>query len=230
VQKGSVVRMFRKVFWLVILVLLFTGPSPCQAEQQLSQILDGIKKRYGQMAGLSVPYQREILTKSMALLGDQMKTDVATGRIFFKPPHFLRVQQETPTTEDLITDGNVLWWYIPQKHQAHRIPSSKLGKELGLLEDVFQGLRGVEESFVVTLVGEDEKGLTLELTPNPPWPDTHHIDLLVNPKGFLIQKVEVYDLMGGVTRFTLGEVTEQKKFKQGFFSFVPPPGVRIIEE
>jgi outer membrane lipoprotein-sorting protein len=215
---------------MVIFALLFTGSSFCRAEPQLSKILSGIEKRYGQMAGLSVPYQREIVTKSMALLGNQMKTDVATGHIFFKPPHFLKVEQETPTPEDLITDGNVLWWYIPQKHQAHRIPSSKLGKELELLADIFQGLRGVEESFVIVLAGEDEKGLTLELTPNPPWPDTHYIDLLVNPKEFLIQKVEVYDLMGGVTRFNLGEVTEQKDFKPDFFTFVPPPGVRIIEE
>ncbi len=222
--------MFRKVGWMLVLVLLFIGLSPCQAEEQLSQILGGIKKRYAQLAGLNVPYKREIVTKSMALLGDQMKADVATGRIFFKPPHFLKVQQETPTPEDLITDGNVLWWYIPQKHQAHRIPSSKLGNELRLLADIFQGLRGVEESFVVVLVGEDEKGLTLELTPNPPWPDVQHINLSVNPKDFLIQRVEVYDLMGGVTRFYLGEVTEQKKFKQDFFTFVPPQGVQVIED
>jgi outer membrane lipoprotein carrier protein len=222
--------MFRKVGWMLVLVLLFIGFSPCQADEPLSQILSGIKKRYAQLAGLSVPYRREIVTKSMALLGDQMKADVATGRIFFKPPHFLKVQQETPTPEDLITDGGVLWWYIPQKHQAHRIPSSKLGNELRLLADIFQGLRGVEASFVVVLVGEDEKALTLELTPNPPWPDVHHINLWINPKDFLIQRVEVYDLMGGVTRFYLGEVTEQKKFKQDFFTFVPPPGVQVIED
>jgi outer membrane lipoprotein-sorting protein len=99
-----------------------------------------------------------------------------------------------------------------------------------LLEYIFQCVWVVEESFVVVLVGEDEKGLTLELTPNPPWPDVHHIDLSVGRKDSLIQKVEVYDLMGGVTRFYLGEVTEEKKFKPDFFTFVPPPGVRVIED
>ena len=222
--------MFPKWIRMVVLVCFFMPLSPCPAEQQLSQILEAVKKRYGQLAGLSVPYEREMVTKSMALLGDQMKTDTARGQIFFKPPHYLKVQQEKPTPEDLITDGDLLWWYIPQKKQAHRIPSSKLGKELRLLADIFQGLRGVEESFVVMLVGEDEKGLTLELTPNPPWPDVHHITLLVHPKEYLIEKAEVTNIMGGVTRFNLGQVTEQKKFKQGFFTFVPPEGVRVIEE
>ena len=58
----------------------------------------------------------------------------------------------------------------------------------------------------------------------------HHINLLIDPKDYLIGKVEVYNIMGGLTRFTLGKVTEQKKFKQDFFTFVPPDGVRVVEE
>jgi len=98
------------------------------------------------------------------------------------------------------------------------------------MADIFQGLRGVEESFVVVLVGEDGKGIALELTPNPAWPDVHHINLLIDPKDYLIGKVEVYNIVGGLTRFALGKVTEQKKFKQDFFTFVPPDGVRVVEE
>jgi outer membrane lipoprotein-sorting protein len=215
---------------MAFFLVLFAGFSPCLAEQDLSQILGGIKKKYAGLPGLAVPYEREIVTRSMAILGDQVKGDRATGRIFFKPPHNLKVQQETPAPEDLVTDGDLLWWYIPEKKQAHRIPSSKLGRELRLLSDIFQGLRGVEESFVVVLVGEDEKGLTLELTPNPPWPDIRHINIWVRPKEYTIQRVEVHNVMGGLTRFNLGELTEQKKFKPDFFTFVPAPGVRVIED
>ena len=219
-----------KLLGIFLFAALLLPLSQGRGEQPLSKVLEGVKKRYGQLAGLSVPYEREILTKSMTMLGDQMKTGVATGKFFFKPPHFLKVEQETPTKEDLITDGEVLWWYIPEKNQAHRIPSSKLARELKLMADIFEGLRGVEESFVVVLASEDEKGITLELTPNPPWPDVHHIRLLIDPKDYLIGKVEVYNIVGGLTRFVLGKVTEQKKFKQDFFTFVPPDGVRVIEE
>jgi outer membrane lipoprotein-sorting protein len=222
--------MLLKLIPMLFFVVLFMPLSQGMGEQPLSKVLEGVKKRYGQLAGLSVPYEREVLTKSMAMLGDQMKTNAASGKFFFKPPHFLKVEQDTPTKEDLITDGELLWWYIPEKKQAHRIPSSKLARELWLLADIFQGLRGVEESFVVVLVGEDEKGITLELTPNPPWPDVHHINLLIDPRDYLIGKVEVNNIMGGLTRFTLGKVTEQKKFKQDFFTFVPPDGVRVVEE
>ncbi len=215
---------------MLFFAVLFAPLTQGRADQPLSQVLDGIKKRYGQLAGLSVPYEREILTKSMAMLGDQTKTDVASGRFFFKPPHFLKVEQEKPTKEELITNGELLWWYIPEKKQAHRIPSSKLARELRLLADIFQGLRGVEESFVVVLAGENEKEIGLELTPNPAWPDVHHINLQIQPEEYLIRKVEVFNIMGGVTRFSLGNVTEEKKLKQDFFAFVPPEGVRVIEE
>jgi len=222
--------MLLKLIPMLFLAVVFMPLHQSMGEQPLSKVLEGVKKRYSQLAGLSVPYEREVLTKSMAMLGDQMKTNVASGKFFFKPPHFLKVEQETPTKEDLVTDGELLWWYIPEKKQVHRIPSSKLARELRLMADIFQGLRGVEESFVVVLVGEDEKGINLELTPNPPWPDVHHINLVIDPKDYLIGKVEVYNIVGGLTRFVLGKVTEQKRFKQDFFTFVPPAGVRIIEE
>ena len=96
--------MLVKVLKILFFVLLFMPLSQGMGEQPLSKVLEGVKKRYGQLAGLSVPYEREILTKSMAMLGDQMKTNVASGNFFFKPPHFLRVEQERPTKEDLITD------------------------------------------------------------------------------------------------------------------------------
>jgi hypothetical protein len=102
--------MLLKLIPMLFFVVLFMPLSQGSGEQQLSQVLGGIKKRYGQLAGLSVPYEREVLTKSIAMLGDQMKTNVASGKFFFKPPHFLKVEQ-TRLKEDLITDGNPVLLY-----------------------------------------------------------------------------------------------------------------------
>ena len=217
--------------WIVLcLILLFLQASPLLGDQ-LSAILEGLRKRYGDLPGLVVPYEREILTRSMALLGEQTASDRASGKIYFRPPHFLKVEQERPAEEDLISDGNTLWWYIPGKKQVYEYPSQKAGKELKVLGDVLQGLRGVEESFVVMLGGRDGAGnLQLELTPNPPWPEIDHITLYVDQEDNRILKVEIYNLLGGLTRFKLGDLVVKRQFDPGFFSFVPPEGVRVIKE
>ncbi|MBU2498639.1 MAG: outer membrane lipoprotein carrier protein LolA [Proteobacteria bacterium] len=212
------------------LIFLCAPASPLSADQ-LSTILEGVRKRYGHLPGLTVPYEREIMTRSMALLGEPAASDRAFGEIHFRPPHFLRVDQERPTREALISDGRTLWWYVPEKKQVYQYPSSKLGKELKVLGDILQGLRGVEESFVVMLTGRDDAGgLQLEMTPNPPWPDIDHINLSVTEKDYRIQTVEIYNLLGGLTRFKLGNTAVRERFEGGFFTFVPPDGVQLIKE
>jgi len=221
-----------KRYWIVIVLVLSLFPWNAFAEDpKLSAVLEGIRKRYGLVPGLTLTYEREVITKSMAMLGSQVKPEVATGVIYYKSPHSLKFQQETPTKEILVTDGNVLWWYIQAKNQAHRYSSHQLSQELKLLGDIFQGLRGVEQSFVILQKGEDEKGaLILEVTPSPSWGDIDHIDLTITPGTFHIQKVEIYNLLGGLTRFKLGDSIKEERFKDDFFKFTPPEGTRIIEE
>ena len=221
-----------KKYWIVIVLVLSLFPWSAFAEDpKLSAVLEGIRKRYGLVPGLTLTYEREVITKSMAMLGDQVKAEVATGLIHYKSPHSLKFQQETPTKEILVTDGNVLWWYVQAKNQAHRYSSHQMSREVKLLGDIFQGLRGVEQSFVILQKGEDEKGaMILEVTPSPSWGEIDHIDLTITPGTFHIQKVEIYNLLGGLTRFKLGDSVKEERFKEDFFKFSPPAGTRVIEE
>ncbi|HEX9910037.1 MAG TPA: hypothetical protein VGA86_04065, partial [Desulfatiglandales bacterium] len=150
--------MLKRYLIAAVLFLSLLPWNALAADPALSAILEGIRKRYGLVPGLTLNYEREVITKSMAMLGDQVKAEVATGLIHYKAPHALKFQQETPTKEILVTDGNVLWWYIQAKNQAHRYSSHQLSQEVKLLGDIFQGLRGVEQSFVVLQKGEDDKG------------------------------------------------------------------------
>jgi outer membrane lipoprotein-sorting protein len=216
----------------VLLVTFYTICAvPCYGGDQLTKILEGIRKNYGTPSGLTLRYERELITKSMAMMGDAVQSDPASGQLHYMPPHFLKVEQETPSREILTTDGQTLWWYIPQKNQVHRYPTERLGPELRLLSDVFQGLKGVEEGFVVALREEEEgKPLKLELTPDPPWSDVTRIDLHVHPPDYILEKVEIFNIMGGLTRFRLGGVIKEQTFKESFFRLEIPEGVRVIED
>ena len=221
--------MLRSAFTFLLLLFLWPA-SLATADIQLSEILKGIQKRYGDLPGLSIPYKREIITRSMALLGGSMDADMASGQIHFRAPKFLRVQQDTPKPETIISDGNTLWWYVPHKNQVYRYPSHQLGKEIQLLNDIFQGLRAVEESFDIMLIEMDEKGgYQLKLIPNPPWAEIHHIMLSVSEEDYTIRKVETHNQIGGITRFILGDLSVKEKFPEDFFRLVAPEGVKVIQ-
>jgi len=216
---------------IILLILFLLQGSLAVAEDQLPGILQGIRARYGPLPGLAVSYEREVITRSMAMLGIQTKKDLASGKIYFKPPHFLRVQQKTPKPEVVIITSETLWWYIPQKKQVYRYPSRKLGQEMQLLSDIFQGLREVESRFKVNLIAySTAKGHEIQLNPNPPWEQIDRIKLWVDPVNYHIRIFETYNYLGGLTRFTLEEPTSQGVFEKNFFDFLVPKDVTVIEE
>ncbi len=145
-------------------------------------VIECLRSELGDMQGLSVPYERVILTSSTMLLGGGGAGDHATGLIHFEPPRALKIVQKTPRPETVIGDGETLWWYIPEKKEARRYPAEAMGQELEALADVFRGLGAVEESFEVIWEGHTEQGdRRVRLVPDPPWSQTDSIVLEVTP-------------------------------------------------
>ena len=220
--------MVKRLIILPILIFLFQGPAT--ADESLISILEGIQKNYGHLSGLSVPYSREVITRSMSMLGDQVKGDIASGTIFFKHPYSLRLEQEKPKAETIIANNDTLWWYIPGKKCAYRYPAKDFGKELRLLSNIFRGLSEVENSFQVLLQDRNKSGeYEIELIPDPPWQEINKINLTVTKK-YEIQTVRIHNQLGSITVFKLGGFTEKEGFEKSFFQFIVPEGVRLIVE
>jgi outer membrane lipoprotein carrier protein len=213
----------------ILLLFLIIGGSSVHG-QELSQILDGIQKRYGHLPGLTLHYSREVITKSMAMMGGKVKGDLATGRIHLKPPYFLKLEQETPKKEAIITDGETLWWYIPDENVVHEYPARKFGRELRLLSDIFRGLSQVEKSFQVLLVGQDQEGSAqIRLIPTTTWEEVESVEVTVT-KAYEIRTVEIFNPLGTRTRFVLTEPHVEESFPKDFFQFSVPKGAKVIRE
>jgi len=218
----------RILILLLITPWFFQGVS--MADPPLTMILDGIRKTYGPLAGLSVPYTREVITRSMSMLGGQASGDRATGTIYFKHPHFLRLEQEKPKPETIIANQDTLWWYIPDQKQAYQYSANDFGRELRLLSDIFRGLAHVEDSFQAMLQDRRPSGeYEIDLVPDPPWQDIERISVTAT-ETYRIGSIRIYNTLGTVTLFELGTFSEKTDFEKGFFQFVPAAGVKLIVE
>jgi outer membrane lipoprotein-sorting protein len=213
---------------LHLLLLLLQGQA--LGKDDLPTVLEGIKGKYGNLPGLSIAYTREVITRSMSMLGNQVKGDLATGQMFFKPPYFLKLEQSTPKIETLIANEETLWWYIPDKKRAYKYPSQEFGKELRLLSDIFRGLSQVTKNFQIRMSDQTEQGkYQIELIPDPPWQEIDRIVLTVT-HAYDIRVVNIHNQLGTITRFTLEGLTVKDNFEKGFFEFILPEGVELVEE
>ena len=219
-----------RVFIIFFHLLLLLLQGQALGNDKLSTILEGIKGKYGNLPGLSIAYTREVITRSMSMLGNQVKGDLATGQMFFRPPYFLKLEQRTPNIETLIANEETLWWYIPDKKRAHKYPSQEFGKELRLLSDIFRGLSQVTKNFQIMMSDQTEKGkYQIELIPDPPWQEIDRIVLTVT-HAYDIRVVNIHNQLGTITRFTLEGLTVKENFEKGFFEFILPEGVELVEE
>jgi outer membrane lipoprotein-sorting protein len=99
-----------------------------------------------------------------------------------------------------------------------------------LLCDIFRGLIKVEERFEVKMLDRNQKGENqIGLTPNPPWESIDRIIITVSDDN-KIRLVGINYQLGGVTMFTLNDVSAKKDFEEDYFSFSVPEGVTLIEE
>jgi outer membrane lipoprotein-sorting protein len=228
-MEGEMIKTSKYIIVSIGFIFIWLGFISASADDS-SKIIKGIQKKYGHMPGLRVNYEREVITQSMRMLGNQIKGESAVGQIFFKPPYFIRLEQKTPDPETLMSNGNLIWWYIPEKEIAYEYAFKDFGKELILLSDIFRGLIRVEENFLVAMRGRNDKGESLiELTPNPPWQEIDRIVLEVTPE-YDISVVNIHNYLGTVTRFTLNGLEKKENLEERFFQFIPPDGVRILKE
>ena len=211
-------------------MLLLLQGGTAFGNANVTDILEGIRGKYGNLPGLSIAYTREVITRSMSMLGNRVKGDLATGQMFFKPPYFLRLEQKTPSPETLIANEDTLWWYIPDKKRAHKYSSQEFGKELRILSDIFRGLTQVTKNFQIVMNDQTEQGnYQIELIPDPPWQEIDRIKITVN-HSYEIRVVNIQNQLGTITRFTLEGLTIKEIFEKGFFQFVVPQGVQLVEE
>ncbi len=219
---------------ILVLILLFLG-SILQAtafpEDQATTIIRGIHARYGSSKGLTALYTREAISKTMVTLGVAERRDVAKGTLYFKPPSCLRLEQASPQEELLLTDGQTLWWYIPGKKEAYQYSTESFGKELRVLGEVLQGLKGARNNFKITYKDDPEATTyQLVLRPDPPWKDIDHLELVIGKGDFVIAQVDIFNTIGGLTRFMLSDLWEDVSLQEGLFTFSPPQGVKVIEK
>jgi len=219
---------------IIPLFLLLLGLIPLRKalpDDKLSTVIGGIRGRYGNAKGLTAEYSREAISKTMAMLEVAERHDLAKGRLYFSPPHFLRLEQASPQEELLLTDEETLWWYLPLKKEAYKYPAEKFGQELRLLSNILQGLKDTEDSFHITLKAMPETNTYhLILKPEPPWQDIDHLEVIILKGDFALKQVDIYNNIGGLTRFLLRGWEVKDRFSPGFFSFSPPPDIKVIEK
>jgi outer membrane lipoprotein carrier protein len=156
----------------------------------------------------------------------------AQGRLFYKKPNKLRLNQTAPDPELLITDGTTVWWYIPEENVVQKYSGQALMTQLEPLLDFLNGLGDLEKSFSVSLLPIIVKGESrFELTLVPKTEGTNLQELIVWLKAddYTLTGFRFTSTLREITEFELSAVSLNPGISDSTFQFQVPDEAEVIE-
>jgi len=209
---------------LVLLLLAGVGPGRAAAAT-LDEVLASLEAAQQRVQDLKASFQQSAVNRTMN------QTIEARGTLYLRKPGRLRWEYQTPTPQEIVSDGTRLWIYTPELKQVNVAPAPQaLAGPAGSFLD---GLGQVREHFQARFLNPaqptDAEGfVVLDLTPKQPQPLMARLILAVDPKTWLVRRAVVYDQLDNAVTVRFQPPVINSGLADTLFTFVPPPGVTVI--
>ncbi len=219
--------LLSKIFTGLLAFLLITVSVGAAAAVTPQEVMDKVQAQYDKSPGFKTHFRHESRLKAMS------QTDVAEGWMYFQKPSRMRWQYESPPQhkKEFVSDGRQVWMYIPQDQVVMVYPVSQVLRS-DLVMRFFSGVGQFQRDFQISWKQPPEGNLpyVIELVPRKAAPELKVLTLTINPRTYLVEKLEFSNALGEETRFTFSQSQMDVRLKPDFFNFVPPPGVQVVRE
>jgi outer membrane lipoprotein carrier protein len=202
-----------------------------QNNGDLNMILSQLKDRFAVSKTFQADYIREIVPKLASKLPSSALQ--AEGRLSFLSPNKLRMDQKKPRPEQLVCNGDKVWWYQPEEKTVNIYQLKDYYLQIKPMMDFLSGLGGLDKNFSVrldTTVSEEAPFHQLILRPKNPQPDLQQVMIRVSKTTFLPLEFTFTNLMGDGTRFRLNRMQTKVPLVASWFEFIPPEGTRVVSQ
>src|SRR5215471_1158900 len=218
-------RPFASCLVLMLVAIAAIGIEPLAA-LTLDEAISALEQAQRRVTDLKAPFRQSAHNKVMN------QTIDARGTLYLKKPGRLRWEYQTPTPQEIVSDGVKLWIYTPELKQVNvsAAPAALAGPAGSFL----QGLGQVREHFDVRFLNpaqptDAEGRVVLDLTPKKPQPLLTRLIVAVDPRTWLVRQAIVHDEVGNTVTVRFGDTVVNSGLSDGLFVFVPPPGVSVVE-
>lgn len=147
------------------------------------------------------------------------------GHFYLKRPGRFRWTYETPYRQEIVADGNKVWFYDPDLEQVTvKTIEAALGSAPALL---LSGEIDLNQRFVVAGQGRQGERSWVELRPKSEEDVFRRVK--VELTAGVLSSMELADNFGQLTRIQFEQVQLNPPLADSLFQFKPPPGVDMFE-
>jgi outer membrane lipoprotein carrier protein len=212
------------------LILAVTGAltlaAGAAAAPTLDEAVSALEQAQRRVTDLKAPFQQAAHNKALN------QTVAARGTLYLKKPGRLRWEYQTPTPQEVVSDGAKLWIYTPQLKQVNvsAAPAALAGPAGSFLQGLGQVREHFDPRFLNPAQPTDADGLVvLDLAPKRPQPLLARLIVSVDPRSWLVRQAIVHDELGNTVTVRFGDTVVNSGLADSMFTFVPPPGVAVVQ-
>lgn len=216
---------------------------------ELDDVVGRIETNYKNIVAFKCVFKQQATLKTLN------RVQESSGKLYYKKPNKFRWQYTKPAGQEIISDGNMLWIYLPENKQAYvyELSGDKgTGNEGQIPGNFLNNLGDLGRDFQVKWGAPKERDANgnylIELVPKRPVAGISAINLVIphdisiTPySGFPVMASTVRDAYGNTTNieFTDIEILEKADktirpnqtggLPDSMFKYKPPAGTEIIK-
>ena len=212
---------------LIVALAGFLALAPgAVAAPTLDEAVNALEQAQRRVTDLKAPFRQAAHNKALN------QTIEARGTLYLKKPGRLRWEYQTPTPQEIVSDGTRLWIYTPELKQVNvsAAPAALAGPAGSFLQGLGQVREHFEARFLNPAQPTDADGLVvLDLVPKRPQPLMTRLIVSVDPRSWLVRQAVVHDELGNTVTVRFGDTVVNSGLSDSLFVFVPPPGVAVVQ-
>ncbi len=182
--------------------------------------LDELQRFYSEIQSYSASFEQRVLDENLNLL------EASSGEFSIERPGKFRWKYSSPSEQLIISDGKQVWIYDVELEQiTHRQSSTAVSQTPAML---LSGEGNLQDNFILEDAGQKDKLNWVRMIPKSR--DSGFTDVHIGFSDGKLQLLEMKDSFGQTTRMTFDNIKENIDIPEEIFTFIPPPGVDVIEE
>ena len=219
-------KKMKLILFILAAAFILSAPRAGLADDGLDTVVDKVQKKYEQISDFHADFSQEAEVKALN------KVQKAEGEVWFKKPGKMRWNYRTPAEDEIVSDGNTLWYYSQEEKQVIESPLSKVS-DTETTSTLLSGLGNIKELFNVSFAkaeGLDGAGsYLLDLKPKTEEEGYNKVTIAVDKNTMLVNTMYLYDPYGNLTTVNLTDISVDKGVPDSLFVFNVPDGVEVIK-
>jgi outer membrane lipoprotein carrier protein len=213
--------LFSRVSSCLFLLAAIAIPVQAQDIHQLAQAVDA---HYNHLRSLQSDFTE--------IYRGEGAERVESGTLWLKKPRKMRWEYRSPKEKLFISDGEVVWFYLPEERQLRKTSLRKLDDLRSPLAFLLgktkleNELRGLSKAVDQSPLGAGN--ILLRGMPQAMAGQASEVLLEITPSDQIV-RIVLMEGDGATTEFRFAGWKENLALSDSLFQFTPPPGVETVE-